>query len=71
MRYQYGMAVGHTYMRKLNPLKRTQVPSIPADFDFKTSFSNDSDTSNAMDEDGHPHEGEYVDPPTDDSDAEG
>ncbi|TEB34018.1 hypothetical protein FA13DRAFT_1789210 [Coprinellus micaceus] len=37
MRYQYGMAVGHTYMHRT----KAQVPSIPADFDHHLEFPED------------------------------
>jgi hypothetical protein len=64
MRYQYGMAVGHRYMRKLDPSKRATVPSIPADFDFNTSFPEGGLLDGATNDDM------YVEPPTDTSDVE-
>lgn len=36
MRYQHGMAVGHTYMRTSWP--PPYLPSIPSDFDYHLSF---------------------------------
>ena len=66
MRYQYGMAVGHRYMRKLDPARRTTIPSIPTDFDFNMSFPE----AGRADGEEVTNDGIYVEPPSDDSDDE-
>lgn len=54
MRYQYGMAVGHTYMRRM---KAAKVPTLPVDFEHYLATPLEA---NEQGEDGH-----YVYPDSD------
>lgn len=62
MRYQYGMAVGHTYTRKMHASRMT-IPSIPDDFEHSLTFPEGGATDEADEE------GIYADPPSDESDG--